>query len=308
MIPDTDPRDAVIDAATPTEAEAAQAALPLDGSDLTPEGIAAAAAAKTAAADAEAAAAAKAAEEAAAAEAAAKAAAEAAKPIVQAYVPPATEEPQPPKDFDAEFAALQKKYDDGDLDAVELQKASRELSKEEAAFTAKHIVWEENMTARNAALETHKAEVETDWNTAAIAFQTQHAEFMSNEAQKTALQDAVAVIDQLTGGKLAASELLARAAAQVFPQFNYAPGAAPAKTEAELKAEALKARQPAEAPKTLADAPSAAAIQIRGNETFAELDALPIDKLEEALAKMPNAQREAYLASSPGSNFTGRGE
>jgi hypothetical protein len=303
---DIDPRDAVIDAATPTEAEAAQAALPLDGSDLTPEAIAAAEAAKTAAADAEAAAiAAKAAEDAAAAEAAAKAA-EAAKPIVQAYVPPATDEPQAPKDFDAANAALQKQYDDGDLDAVELGKAQRELNKEEAAFTAKHIVWEERQAERAEVLKTQAAAVETDWNTAAIAFQTQHAEFMSDEGHKVALQDAVAVIDTQTKGTLAASELLERAGKLVFAQFNYNPNAAPAKTEAQLKAEALKERLPAEGVKTLADAPSAAAIQIRGNESHAELDALPIDKLEEALARMPGPQREAYLASSPGSGFTGR--
>ncbi|MGC1549386.1 MAG: hypothetical protein WA777_12725, partial [Rhodanobacter sp.] len=210
---------------------------------------------------------------------------------------PAQAKPEAPKDFDAEYAALQTRYDAGDLDGDQLQQAQRALSREEGAFTARVTLWEER---QNFAVQQAAA----DFNATALSWEGQNKDFMSNSLRRNAMQQAVLTIDKETGGTLSPTDLFARAQKDAFDAFGYTPPTAqasdPNASGAAAVAAAVAARQPAAVPATLATAPAAAPIEAGRNSTFADLDSKDIGALEDALARMTPAQRDAYLSDAPG--------
>lgn len=202
--------------------------------------------------------------------------------------------PAPPKDFDAEYASLQQRYDAGEVDAVAYQKELRALTREESSWTTKLEIWQHNQAS-----VVERAQ--SDFNTVALEWESRNQAFMANPLQAKAMQDAIAIVDQQSPG-LAPHELISRAEKIAFEAYRWNPGA---DSQAAVAA-AVQARTPAPTPATLAAAPAAAPIDPpQANAQFAGLDALDINQLENALAAMPAAQREAYLRSSPGSNATG---
>lgn len=239
---------------------------------------------------------------AAAAEAAKAADAAAVAAAAAAVAPPARLDPRPdaPKDFEAEFAALQKKYDDGEIDSADFQTAQRTLSREEGAFTARVTIWEDRQ-------QTAQAVAAQDFNAAAAAWEKEHSAFMQNPIRRDAMQRALADVDASTGGKLAPAELIKRAGDVAFEAFGYVPPTPVAGTDATAAiAASLAARAPGRVPQTLASAPAAAPIEKgSGNALYAELDAKGIDDLENAMARMTEAQKDAYLRDAPGSTSTG---
>lgn len=256
------------------------------------------AAAGTAGADADAAAAAAAAADAAAAPAPAPAAS-AAAPAPAATPPPAAAPPRPeaPKDFKAELAALQKQYDDGELEPAQFQEKQWDLAREQARYDARVELWEERTrTAQESAAEL--------FNAAAVAWEAQNKDFMDNPLRANAMQQAVLMVDKEQPG-LPPDQLLAKAGKIVFDAYNWKPtpsaDEAAAARQAEVDA-AVAARKPGATPQTLASAPAASAIESRGNAAFQELDGKDISDLEDMLARMPEAQREAYLRDAPGAN------
>lgn len=219
------------------------------------------------------------------------AAAVATAPIVAAA------KPEAPKDFDAAYKHLQEQYDAGELDGDKLQAEQRALAREEGAHTARMTIWEEGQrtAAQQAAL---------DFNAAALSWEANNKDFMANTTRAQLMQQTLAAIDQQTGGTLPPAELFARAQKDAFEAFNYATPAAAGATSAVDKAKAIAAataaRKPVPVPQTLANADAAAPIEAGRNSTFDGLDSLDISSLEDALARMPAAQREAYLAGAPG--------
>lgn len=205
--------------------------------------------------------------------------------------------PEAPKDFDQEFQALQQRYEDGALDEDELAKANRALAKEEAAHEAKLAIY-------NDRIEQAKQAASQEFATATQAFESEHSEFLKNPIRRQAMQDAINAVDAETNGTLAAKDLIGRASAMAFEAFGYKP-AAPQSRDDKLS-KASEARKPGKAPRTLRDAPAAAALETSANSTFSELDTKDISDLEDSLAHMTPHQVEEYLRDAPGANETGR--
>jgi hypothetical protein len=214
-----------------------------------------------------------------------------------ATAPMVAAKPEPPKDFDAEYAALQKRCDDGEIDAAAFQADQRSLSKEEGKYTARLTIWEEGQhtAAQHAAL---------DFNQTAVQWEKDNAEFMANPLRAQNMQSAIALIDAQTNGALPPAELFARAEKATFEAFGYVKPTAAVVDPAKALADAVAGRRPAAVPTTLATAESAAPIEAGRNPTFASLDGLGISELEDAMARMTPQQRDAYLSDAPGSKST----
>jgi hypothetical protein len=208
-------------------------------------------------------------------------------------LPPA---PESPKDFEAEAANLQKQYDDGDLTTEEYVKQNRELSNQQAQFIAQKAV-------HDAKVAEVQAIAGQQWNDVASAWEARNAEFLSNPLRRAAMQQAIAAEDQATGGTLSPADLFARAQKTAFDAFGWKvqdAGAAVQKAIADRVPD-LKGVGP-----NLGSAPAAALSEERGNAAFSHLDNMSIDQLEDELARMNPAQRDAYLADAPGAKSTGR--
>ena len=237
---------------------------------------------------------------AAAAEPAAAAAAAAAPPPAAAQLP---EKPQPPKDFDAEIAAAEQAYNDGDLDAVGLNKRMRDLTLEQSRYERQVENWEQQTQAIEA---SNKAAAENDWNATTIAFEAANKDFLSNPLRHKVMQDAINSVIA-TGEQLSNHQILDKALAIAVDYTGWkAPAAVPSKDEKDKVAAALKDRKPPGAPATLGDVPQAAGETFKGTEGFASLDALPTPDLEVAFANMSPSEQERYLRDAPGATATGR--
>lgn len=221
------------------------------------------------------------------------------EPAPVASPPPAAPaKPEPPKDFGAAFEELQKRYDDGDIESSEFSKGMRELSREEASYTARVTIWEENQ-------RTAAQQAANSFNEAALAWETANKDFMANPLRAQQMQQALELYAAAEPG-LTHEDLLAKAAKAAFEAFNWTPAATTAAQDAaDAIARATAARAPKPVPATLGTAPAAAVTQGAGNAAFAELDGKSIGELEDAMAHMSPAQREAYLRASPGSDSTG---
>lgn len=275
--------------------EAAEAKAAADAAD--PERLAAAAAEAKAAEDA---AAARAAEDARAAEAAAAAAAS----VGTAPTAPAA------VDFNAEREALKEKYNQGDMNALELADARDDITRRETAHMIEQNNYERELAAYNARAEQVAAANTNNWQTTAAAWESEHADFLSNPMRHADMQRALALTAQQAkeaGETLTHRQLLDRAGATAMQYSGYtAPAAANNKQAVK---DALDQRRGAggSPDRTLGDVPNAGAQPIdAGKAGFAALDALPIDGLEEAVQNMTPRQLEEYLRDSPGSNSRGR--
>lgn len=216
-----------------------------------------------------------------------------------ANTPSADPKPEAPKDFDAEFTSLQQKFDDGDLDDAQYQQQMRAISREEADHTAKVAVWEDRQQRRT-------AEQEDAFNTAALAWQGQHAEFLANPLHVKSMNDALVMIAQQEPG-LTADELVEKAGNATFDAFNYTPPTADDHANAREKvAKATAARTPAadKVPPSVRGAPAAAQID-PSKSSFSQLDDMDISDLEDAVARLPADKVEQFLADAPGAASRG---
>lgn len=332
MHPDqTDPvrENAVFDAAEPTEQEKAlieQGLQDDDSADGAAAGAEGADAGAEGAPDADAQAAAAAEEqrqqqeqqEAAERERQAAAAREAATAEAQrnqeaiAAAAAAAERPAPPKDFDAEFEKLAQQLDDGDLEQPEYQRKLRDLTKEEAAYATQVTIWEADQKRAQDDAAAAQQRAENAWNTAALQWEADNADFMSNALRAKNMQEAIGLVTQQArarGEVLPPEVILSEAQKIAFEYSGYTPPekASAPDPKAALK-DAMGNRKPPVVPQTLGNAPSAGAEQIRGNEGYGRLDSLPITDLEEAVQRMPPDQLEAYLLDAPGAKAHGRGD
>ncbi len=239
---------------------------------------------------------------------AAAADAAAAQPAAAAAAAPAgpalAEIPPPPKDFAAELTAIETKlseqraaWDSGTLDDDEFKQAERDLRAAERALTLEQAKYEGQKTSietHNALLaKQHEAAAAEAFTAASEAWMKQHADFVANPLRYEAMQQMVNRIDTETGGKLSPAELLDRAGKVVFEAYNYTPKAQPA--AARPAAAAIAARQPdmTTVPRTLGQAPTGGVDA--QSSAFSHLEGASVQDMEQAVAKMTDAQREAWL-------------
>lgn len=201
--------------------------------------------------------------------------------------PAAAQEPAPaPRDFEAELAALEAKYDDGEIEMKEFLR-SRDAVRE-AQMEAK-------LDARRAA--EHAQQLEQSWAQAYMGFfQGPEAEVNARLASgvlKTGF-DAIAV--ELVAQGKSFNEALTEARRQVFEQVGIPlPGS---KSADDAIAKATQQRQPANRPGPgLGDMPAAASLATGAAQ---ELDNLKIEDLEMRIARMNPTELDAYLASAEG--------
>lgn len=213
---------------------------------------------------------------------------------------PTPQEPQAPRDFDAAYAENQRKFDDGEIDADAFQKTMRDISREEAGFTARVEIFRERQ-------QTQAQRAQAEFNAAAVAWETENKAFMANPLYAQAMQQAIVAVDKQHPG-LAPADLLVQAQKAAFEFTHYTPPAPPAAADGKAAiARAQAQRKPAAVPATLAGAPTAAHVDAPVSASaYANLDGLDIDNLENQLAHMSPAQIEAYLSDAPGANSTGQ--
>lgn len=196
------------------------------------------------------------------------------------------------KAIDERGAALESQFDDGDLTAAEYRQKLGELNKERD-----DLVWQGRKA--ELAAETAKQAEENRWMDDARAFIEAHPEVKAN---KVLFQSFDAVVRDVTGdaanAKLTNNQQLEKA----FEQWNKALGREQVKADAGKQA-AKQERKPEKRPPVttpnLGDVPSASATDVSDGR-FAVLDRLmesdPV-KYEEALSKLSDADRDAYLSS-----------
>lgn len=137
--------------------------------------------------------------------------------------------PAAPKDFDAEFKAIQKQYDDGDLTLDERLAAERALSREEAQYSALVTVHQANNA--NALKSAEDA-----WTEQVGAWSAANAEFLSNPIRKDAVGR---LMDQLgSDPSLSNEQLLEKVEKAAFEAFNWKAEPAPAASDGSKDAHA----------------------------------------------------------------------
>lgn len=180
---------------------------------------------------------------------------------------------------------LVQKFDDGDLTAKEYQLELDKLAKQEreieqAQFKAKLAQEMAEQQQRNA------------WLATVNQFLSEHAEYRQYPLRYKALDVAVRELAaQEENQGLSGREILEKAHEQIVEQFGLA--------RAEEKPEGKKRRKPIEAPPTLANVPAASATETEDGR-WAKLDRLmetDPERYERELAKLSDADREAYLAA-----------
>lgn len=225
-------------------------------------------------------------------------------PVAQAPAPLFAEAPVATRDFAKDAADLRAKFDAGEVTTEEFVEQSHAITIEQAKFEAQNAIYQAEQKRVADTQAAAKAAADEAWNTAALQFETAHADFLKNPLHRNDVETAIRLIDKQTGGTLSPEKLLEEAfkAAYQGRQMEYPkPGAT-----ALRDAVASRAPDPRGLPTNLGSAPSAGGEDLRGNETFAALDRLDADQLEDALARLPYAQREAYLADAPGARTSGR--
>jgi hypothetical protein len=121
------------------------------------------------------------------------------------------------RDYEAELSALDKKYDDGDVDFATYQKESRALNREQAkAETLAEVA------KQNALSEQQRSE--QLWSEAKAAFfaDPDNAEYASNPVRQAALSAAVQVEFQQAGGRISYADVLVKARDSVEDAFGVA--------------------------------------------------------------------------------------
>jgi hypothetical protein len=181
---------------------------------------------------------------------------------------------------------LVQKFDDGELTAKEYQLeldklAKREREIEQAQFKARLAQEMAEQQQRNA------------WLATVNQFLSEHSEYRQYPLRYKALDLAVRELAaQEENQGLSGREILEKAHEQIVEQFGLA------RTEDDLKPEGKKRRK-IEAPPTLANVPAASATETEDGR-WAKLDRLietDPERYERELAKLSDADREAYLAA-----------
>jgi hypothetical protein len=199
--------------------------------------------------------------------------------------PPA--EPAPaPRDYDAEMAALEEKYENGEIENREFQRAFGEIVRARTLDEARQERQAEVAKQQQEAF----ARAYGEFFTGAEAEVNQR---LQTKALKGGFDD---IVVQLVAQGTSHMDALREARRQVFEQVGLSlPGAADEKAAKE-DAVAKRASRDRPAP-GLGDVPAAGALS---TNVDSELDSLDVVELEKRLARMSPDKVEAYLASADG--------
>jgi hypothetical protein len=129
-----------------------------------------------------------------------------------------------PRDFDAEAAAIEAKYDAGDIDLHEYNRAQRALAADQSAAAAAAAVASERT-------RTLEEKVATGWDAEYNAFAAAHADFVGTPKNLEVLQQAITAVEakyKMLGDPLDDSTLMEEASAIAFRKVGYTPPAPPA--------------------------------------------------------------------------------
>jgi hypothetical protein len=187
------------------------------------------------------------------------------------------------RNFDEEEAALVKKYEEGELDEANYRRGLREI------YTAQSA-------AENASKFNEEVQKQV-WENEVGKFIRVNQQYKPGTVLYSALGRALELEGAAEGAdNLAGDELLARAHKRVMAEFGINPAAGagnPALTAPKRPGEAAARSS---APITLGEVPAADLPDVGGSK-YAHLDKLDGLAFENALAKLPPAEQEAYLAN-----------
>lgn len=243
------------------------------------------------------------------------------QPAPAAVIPDAVAKPDAPRDFEQEFASLDEKlttaqgqFDRGEIEAEELARINRETNaqirtnmRDEARYEASLASWEAGEQARTQAIENAQVASQQSWSDAALAWEKDNAEFMSNPLRAKGMQDTIELVAEQArkeGRHLTDAQLLHEAGQKAMEAYGFK--ATPGPNPSEKIREAIATRTADKPGSTLGDVPAAGREPIRGNEAYAQLDGLGIEDLESATANMSQAEVERFLRDAPGANAHGR--
>lgn len=210
------------------------------------------------------------------------------------FVIPADAEAQI-KALNDRIAEIEAKWDSGDIGDADFKKgvaeANRELA-ELAALVRANQVWEQQQS------QAREAAADSQWTKAVSDFKAANPQFFAPDMKARFNHHVKAVTGSDLYAALSFDQQIALAAG-FFSQEREALGFG--KIDVARPAKGKTAAQPGAKPRpplppNLAKTPVAMQ-NVVGNDAFAELDkSSDADATEEALARMPPAQREAYLS------------
>jgi hypothetical protein len=145
----------------------------------------------------------------------------------------------PPKDFDAEYAALLARYESNDIDSIEYEREKLKLLREETQHVAK-------VNALQAQQEGLESAVNRSWDDEARLFTSQHPEFFASAENHELFQRAVNAM-ALLHGDISNAALLAKAGESAFPMAGYTPPTASSGGGADANAAATQGQDAAAA-------------------------------------------------------------
>lgn len=133
--------------------------------------------------------------------------------------------PPAAREFDSESAALEKRYDDGEIDITEFMREQRKLAVEQA----KH---EALVTVHQAQVASAMQAAQASWDTQINVWKGQHADFLANPLRAGAVSQ---LIDTLGADpNISDADLIRMVEEAAFEAFNWKPAgntAEPATTE-----------------------------------------------------------------------------
>lgn len=161
-------------------------------------------------------------------------------------------EAKPPKDFDAEFAEIQRKYNAGELDEGEKDQAIRKLSREEARHEA-------TIVALKTQHQTTTAAVTRSWDEEVAAWSKANPGFLAGDGNSAIFDRALAAVQTLHGEGISNQKLLAEASKLAFEMTGYQPPAGAEGTTGadDPKAGAARRQQNAQASAAASSQPAA---------------------------------------------------
>lgn len=206
---------------------------------------------------------------------------------------------QAPEDAEARLAEiatkkseLDQKFDDGDITTAYYRKEMDALNKQERAI---------EFAQQEAALaeKIERQRQQNEWDGHCKVFFDQHKEY-TGEANKERFdylnRAVIALANMPRHANITGPELLAKA--HKITQIEYDEDAAPAPAPAPSPAPQAKTIKPVEknVPPSLHAVPAAEPSDTSGGK-WAALDRLPPEQLEDALMKLSDSDRSAYLAA-----------
>lgn len=189
--------------------------------------------------------------------------------------------------FDSQLDEIAQKFDDGEITATEMRQQSREIERERDQL-------KETVLKYTLSEDVRKA----NWSQRDVpAFLAAHPEYAPGSMRFDLLDTAVRKL-QVEGGDPYDPDILAKAHEQIMAEFGDGASRSPAPSPGLSGGQKAPARQ---IPPTLAHVPASDISPDNDGGKYAHLDRLAdTDPLayEEAMARMSDAEREAYLATA----------